>query len=158
MVIKNRIPPDPALKNNQKIKLDEKEKIKLIIINWKTFKDRIKFFDEIIARLRIEGAPIAIGIFTLGYLTSFWVIYLLGIFYLIGILCLDILHFELLIISVKNAKIIENKFEGDFLTVTKELTTTKRTIFHAIGFLILYGVLIIAGIGLIIINPKSPSI
>jgi len=80
LVIKNRITPDPALKNNQKIKLDEKEKIKLRIINWKTFKDRIKFFDEIIARLRIEGAPIAIGIFTLGYLTSFWVIYLLGIF------------------------------------------------------------------------------
>ena len=135
---------------SQKIKLEEDKKIDLIVINWQSFKDRIKFFDDIIARLRLEGTPICIGIYTLGYLVHFQLIYLLGIAYIFGILCLDLLHFKLLRVAVKKAKEIENKFEDGILTVTKSLTTKWRTIYHFIGIFILYGVLIVAGIGLII--------
>lgn len=135
---------------NQKIKLNEDKEIDLIVINWKTFKDRIKFFDDIIARLRLEGTPICIGIYTLGYLAQFWLIYLLGIFYIIGIFCLDYLHYKLLLVAVEKAKEIEEKFEDEILTVTKSLTTKKRTIYHSIGFIILYVVFVGVVIGLIV--------
>ena len=134
----------------EKIKLEEDKKIDLIVINWQTFKDRIKFFDDIIARLRLEGTPICIGVYTLGYLAHFWAIYLLGIFYIFGILCLDLLHFKLLLIAVKKAKEIEDKFEDGVLTVTKSLTTKWRTTLHFIGVVILYVVFIGVGIGLIV--------
>ena len=134
---------------SQKIKLEEEKKIDLIVINWQTLKDRIKFFDDIIARLRLEGTPICIGIYTLGYLAHFWAIYLLGIFYMIGILCLDLLHFKLLRVAVKEAQKIEDKFEDGILTVTKSLTTKWRTVFHFIGVIILYGVFIVVGFVLI---------
>ena len=135
---------------SQKIKLEEEKKIDLIVINWQTLKDRIKFFDDIIARLRLEGAPICIGIYTLGYLAHFQIIYLLGIFYIFGILCLDLLHFKMLRVAVKEAKKIEDKFEDEILTVTKSLTTTWRTALHFIGVFILYVSFIVVGIGLII--------
>lgn len=141
--------------SEQKIKLKEGQDFDLILLNWKTFKDRIKFFDEIISRLRLEGTPICIGIFTLGYLAQFWVIYLLGIIYISGILCLDILHFWLLIVSVKKAKEIEEKFEGNFLSVTQDLTSKLRTVFHILGVFILYIAFILAGIFLIIFNPVA---
>ncbi|MFX0059750.1 MAG: hypothetical protein ACFE75_04560 [Candidatus Hodarchaeota archaeon] len=134
---------------NQKIKLREEKEIDLIVINWRTFKDRIKFFDDIIAKLRLEGTPICIGIYTLGYLAQFWLIYLLGIFYVIGILCLDSLHFILLMAAVKQAKKIEEKFEKEILTVTKYLTTNWRTALHFIGVFILYATFIVVGAFLI---------
>ena len=123
---------------SQKIKIEEDKKIDLIVINWQTLKDRIKFFDDIIARLRLEGTPICIGIYTLGYLAQFQIIYLLGIFYIIGIFCLDLLHLKLLLVAVKEAKKIEGKFEDEILTVTRSLTTNWRTTLHFIGIFILY--------------------
>ena len=134
---------------SQKIKLKEDKEIDLIVINWQTFKDRIKFFDDIIARLRLEGTPISIGIYTLGYIAHFWVIYLLGMVYIFGILCLDLLHFKLLLIAVKKAKEIEERFEDEILTVTKSLTTKWRTIYHFIGIFVLYVTFIVVGICLI---------
>ena len=135
---------------SQKIKLKEDKEIDLIVTNWQTFKDRIKFFDDIIARLRLEGTPICIGIYTLGYLAHFWLIYLLGIFYISGILFLDLLHFKLLRVAVNEAKKIEDKFEHEILTVTKKLTTKWRTAFHFLGVFILYAIPIVVGIGLIV--------
>ena len=135
---------------NQKIKLREEKEIDLIVINWKTFKDRIKFFDDIIAKLRLEGTPICIGIYTLGYLAQFWCVYMLGIFYIFGILCLDSLHFILLMAAVKQAKNIEGKFEKEILTVTKYLTTKWRTALHFIGVFILYAAFMIVGVVLIV--------
>ena len=134
----------------KKIKLKEDKEIDLIVINWQTFKDRIKFFDDIIARLRLEGAPICIGIYTLGYFAQFWIIYLLGIVYIIGIFILDYLHFKLLRVAVREAQKIEDKFEDEILTVTKHLTTKWRTTLHYLGMLILYIIFIIVGIGLIV--------
>lgn len=46
------------------INLPEGKDLDLTILNWTTLKDRIKFFDDIISRLRLEGTPICIGIFT----------------------------------------------------------------------------------------------
>ncbi|MBN1802554.1 MAG: hypothetical protein JW891_13665 [Candidatus Lokiarchaeota archaeon] len=139
----------------KKIGLEKEKEVDLIIINWKTYKSRIKFFDDIIARLRLEGTPICIGIYTLGFLAQFWVIYLLGIFYISGILCLDLLHLHLLLESVEQAKKIEDKFEKELLTVTHKLTSKKRTILHYLGIGILYATLFIVGIFLIIVNPAK---
>jgi len=135
---------------SQKIKLKEDKEIDLIVTNWQTFKDRIKFFDDIIARLRLEGTPICIGIYTLGYLANFCIIYLLGIIYIFGIFCLDLLHYRLLLIAVKEAIKIEEKFEDEILNVTKSLTSKKRTKYHSISLIILYVVFIGVGIGLIV--------
>ncbi len=141
--------------NNKKemIEITEEKKIDLILTNWSTFKDRIKFFDEIISRLRLEGTPICIAIFTLGFITKFWLIYLLGIIYILGILTLDLLHFRLLIESVKGAKEIESRIENNLLYVTQKLTKRSRTVIHIIGVIILYGILIFVGILLIVFNP-----
>ena len=85
---------DQMNNKKDKIVIKEEKKIDIILINWSTFKDRIKFFDEIIARLRLEVTPICIAVFTLGFITKFWLIYLLGIIYIFGILTLDLLqHF-----------------------------------------------------------------
>ena len=134
-----------------KYKLNEEKTLELTIINWQMFKDRIKFFDDIISRLRLEGIPICIAIYTFGYLSNFWLVYLLGVLYVSGILCLDILHMRLLMISVNKAKNIESKFENSILSVTTDLESGKRTFIHYFGAGILYGSLIIAGVILSII-------
>lgn len=136
---------------SNKYKLNEEKTIELTIINWQMFKDRIKFFDDIISRLRLEGTPICIAIYTFGYLSNFWLVYLLGILYVSGILCLDILHMRFLMISVNKAKNIESKFENSILSVTTDLESGKRTFIHYFGAGILYGSLIIAGVILSII-------
>ena len=147
---KENKPKEEKTQPEMTIKLPEGKDLDLTILNWTTFKDRIKFFDEIISRLRLEGTPICIGIFTLGYLAKFWLIYLLGIFYISGILLLDLLHFWLLLVSVNKALSIENNIEGNYLTVTRDLTNPSRTILHLLGVFILYCSLIIVGICLII--------
>ncbi|MFX1592203.1 MAG: hypothetical protein ACFFCL_05870, partial [Promethearchaeota archaeon] len=63
------------------------------------------------------------------------------------------LHYRLLLIAVKKAIKIEESFEDEILNVTKSLTSRKRTIYHSIGFIILYAVFFGVGIGLIIANP-----
>ena len=132
--------------------LSNEKSLELTIVNWQMFKDRIKFFDDIISRLRLEGTPICIAIYTFGYLSNFWLVYLLGIFYVFGILCLDLLHMRLLMTSVDKAKQIESKFENSELSVTTDLESVKRTFIHYFGAGILYGSLIVAGVVLIIIQ------
>lgn len=96
----------------------------LVFEDWKMTKDRIKHFDDVAIRLRIGGIPIASAIIGAG-LASFQytstivfsignfsinatsIVILLGAFYLLPILALDIFHFHLLLISVEHAKQIE---------------------------------------------------
>lgn len=122
----------------------------LILKDWEMTKDRIKHFDDVVIRMRLQGIPIATAIMAVG-LASFpythaikvflfqWittatsVIIALGSIYLIPILALDALHYKLLLLSVDHAKRIEQlpKYKGK-LQITTVLTSPKLTRLHTI--------------------------
>jgi len=131
----------------------------LVLEDWKMTKDRIKHFDDVVIRLRLQGIPIgtaiqAIGIASFQYTQNvrFWninatsFIILLGSLYLIPIFLLDILHYRLLLISVSHAKQIEAMpTYKDKLQITTKLTSPKLTRLHTICTILVYGFVIAFG-------------
>ena len=132
----------------------------LILKDWEMTKDRIKHFDDVVIRLRIQGIPIAAtiqaaGLASIEYtkdiifcglsLTSLILIF--GSLYLIPIFGLDLFHFKLLIISVNHAKNIEDssEFKGK-LQITSKLTSPILTWLHTILAAAIYLILILFGI------------
>jgi len=138
--------------------LDGKE-TDLILKDWEMTKDRIKHFDDVTVRLRLQGIPIgttiqAIGLASFQYtqniriwgVTATSLIIALGSIYLIPIFLLDILHYKLLLISVEHAKQIEAmpKYK-DKLQITTRLTSPRLTILHWICAIVVYSGVIILG-------------
>lgn len=131
--------------------MEEKE-TDLVLKDWEMTKDRIKHFDDVTIRLRLQGIPIgtaiqAIGLASFQYtqnirvwgVTATSLIIALGSIYLIPIFLLDILHYKLMLISVEHAKQIESmsKYKGK-LQITTKLTTPKLTLLHWICAMTVY--------------------
>ena len=130
--------------------------------DWKMTNDKIEHFSDIVIRLRLEGISIA-GVIIGAGLASFQytseivfnidkitinatsIVILLGAFYLLPILFLDMYYYKLLVDSVEHAKTIEEeKYKGKLQIISK-LETPGRTTLHRVIALIIYvGVLITA--------------
>lgn len=131
----------------------------LILEDWKITKDRIKHFDDVVIRLRLQGIPIATAILAMG-LASFEythnikflginttsLIVALGALYLLPVFFLDMLHYKLLLISVKHGQLIEAipKYKGK-LQITTKLTSPKLTTVHTICAIVIYICIIVCG-------------
>lgn len=139
--------------------MEEKEE-DLILKDWEMTKDRIKHFDDVVIRLRLQGIPIgtaiqAIGLASFQYtqniriwniLSAASLIVALGSIYLIPIFALDMLHYTLLLISVEHARQIEAmpKYKGK-LQITTRLTKPLLTKLHWFCAIAVYIGIIIAG-------------
>lgn len=148
---------------------------KLLLEDWKMTKDRIKHFDDVVIRIRLQGIPIATAIFAVGFASFQYtreirlsigcstinapaLIILLGSLYLIPIFALDLFHFRLLLISVEHARTIEqeSKFKGR-LQITTNLTSPKLTKLHtAVAVLLYLGVIIFGFILAYVMNTMPP--
>ena len=151
--------------------MDDSDQIKLE--DWKMTKDRIKHFDDVVMRTRLQGLPIASAIQASAFITAdtigkielnifgatfpvFSVLVLAGLFYLVPVILLDVLHFSLLRKAVGHAISIED--HGIFkenLGITKALTSTRLTLLHSVGAYSIYALMILVGIFLIW---KAPDI
>jgi len=143
----------------------------LILKDWEMTKDRIKHFDDVVTRLRLQGIPIgtaiqAIGLASFQYVQSIkiWgvsaasLIIALGSIYLIPIFFLDLLHYNLMLISVRHGKDIEAlpKYKGK-LQITTKLTSRKLTILHTSCAVIVYCGVIILGLILAYFTNTLPT-
>lgn len=128
-------------------------------------KDRISHFDDIVVKIRIEGAPIATAIYGIAALVVQYaeglalsiggilvpvasVIFYFGALYIAAIALLDFVHFRLLLISTSHARLIESRepYRGK-LQITTKLTSKKLTITHFLAMLLVYTFL--AGVGVL---------
>ncbi|HDQ07937.1 MAG TPA: hypothetical protein ENN44_04070 [Methanoculleus sp.] len=125
--------------------MDENDSDRLFIEDWKVTKDRIKHFDDIILKIRLEGIPIAVALFSLGYYliptlqtyefpifgNAAPIPFLSASLYICGLMGMDVVHFILLLDSVKHSIWIEDlpQFRGK-LQITTKLTDDKITFFH----------------------------
>jgi uncharacterized membrane-anchored protein YitT (DUF2179 family) len=124
----------------------------LILKDWEMTKDRIKHFDDVVTRLRLQGIPIGTAIQAIGFASFQYVktvniggisatslIVAMGSIYLIPIFFLDLFHYNLMLISVRHAKEIEAlpKYK-DKLQITTKLTSRKLTILHTVCAIIVY--------------------
>jgi len=128
----------------------------LILKDWEMTKDRIKHFDDVVIRMRLQGIPIATAILAVGLasfpythpikvsilhwvITATSVIIALGSIYLIPIFVLDALHYNLLLRSIEHAKQIEQlpKYKGK-LQITTILTSPILTRLHTICAVAVY--------------------
>jgi hypothetical protein len=136
----------------------------LILEDWKMTKDRIKHFDDIVIRLRLEGVPITSAIIGAG-LASFQytskvvfrinnyainatsIVILLGALYILPVCVLDLFHYHLLVIAVNHARSIEQqeKFQGR-LQITTKLTSPTLTMIHRLVAMVIYITLFIAAL------------
>src|SRR5437667_11909579 len=99
--------------------------------DWKMAKDRIKHFDDVVVRIRLQGIGIAATIMSIGVasvrftgvvrimigglsVTGVAAIAFLGSLYLIPVAALDWFHYKLLILYVERALEVENdaKYKG----------------------------------------------
>jgi len=134
----------------------------LILEDWKMTKDRIKHFDDVVMKTRVQGIPIAtamqiaafvtaasVGGITTGFfgLPVFSLIIIASLIYLLPVLLLDIFHFIMLLRAVDHAKSIEEKepFKGK-LQITTKLSSRSMSIFHSIGGYLIYAVVYLTGI------------
>ncbi|MDH5463586.1 MAG: hypothetical protein OEW49_04695 [Nitrosopumilus sp.] len=130
--------------------------------DWKMAKDRIKHFDDIVMKTRVQGIPIAtamqiaafvtassVGHITTGFfnLPVFSLILISSIIYLVPVVLLDFFHFWLLLKAVSHAKDIESKppFKGN-LRITHVLSNNKYTALHSIGGYLIYS--LVFGVGI----------
>jgi len=119
----------------------------LLLEDWKMAKSKIEFFDDIVMRTRVQGPSIFSAIQAVGFLISNNIvqarfndasigiaIIIAGLIYLTAILCLDILHYLLLVKARNRAKEIELSpvFKGK-LMITQNLSSHGLTILHAMG-------------------------
>ena len=131
----------------------------LVLEDWKMTKDRIKHFDDVVIRLRLQGIPIgtaiqAVGLASVQYtqnikiggISAASLIVALGSVYLLPIFFLDLLHYNLLLISVKHGKYIEElpAYKGK-LNITKKLTSHKLTLLHTVSAIFVYSGVIALG-------------
>lgn len=140
---------------------DDKE---LLLKDWEVTKDRIKHFDDVIVRLRLQSIPIALGIMSLGaalYSTVKTIpipilggsagslLFLAAGLYLIPILALDLVHYKLLLNSVAHAISIENlePFQGK-LEITNKITNNLLTSIHTLIAVALYGAIILLSLSI----------
>lgn len=141
----------------------------IILEDWKMTKDRIKHFDDVVMRTRLQGIPIATALQAAAVLTAdtfekiavtipylnfniplFSLIVLAGLVYLIPVIFLDWVHFILLMKAVKHALKIEAypQFKNK-LGITGALTSKSLTWLHKGGAIFAY--LLIMTVGLIFV-------
>jgi len=134
--------------------------------DWKMTKDRIKHFDDVLMRTRVEGIPIATALQAAAFVTAkdvgyiqtkiplifgtislpvFSLIILASLAYLIPVLLLDILHFVLLKKAVEHAYDLEEEL-GNKIKITHKLTSFWLTLLHTVGAYLIYAVIFLAGI------------
>lgn len=150
----------------------------ILLEDWKITKDRIKHFDDVIMKTRVQGLPIAttiqaaafaslgsigkISIQFAGFdLHVFSLIIFAGLVYLVPILLLDLLHYKLLLKAVAHAKSIEERpqFVGK-LEITHKLSSRGLSFLHAAGGYGVYIVVFASGIyfALIAVNDIIKSL
>lgn len=117
----------------------EMEDVELYLRDWEVTKERIKHFDDVIIRLRLQGIPIALALMSLGAIiypsikavpipifhsSAGSLLFFAAGVYLIPIFALDIVHYILLLESVQHAIDIENRdeFRGK-IQITKGIVT-----------------------------------
>lgn len=140
--------------------------------DWKMTKDRIKHFDDMVMKTRVQGLPIATAIQAIAFATLasvgkiqttildlpvFSLIIIAGLIYLVPVLLLDVLHLLLLRKAVMHAKNIEETYFKNTLSITRILSNRKLTILHIVGGLGIYSVVFASGIYFIIIAPEILS-
>lgn len=136
------------------------DKTELLLEEWKITKDRISHFDEIVIRLRIEGISLALLIIGIGFTivqyapkvyvnllqwSAAGLIFIFASLYLIPIFSFDMLHYYLLLKSVKHSIEIERELFLDKIAITQKLTAKTLTVIHSIFFIALYIVIITMG-------------
>ena len=143
--------------------------------DWKMAKDRIKHFDDVVVRIRLQGLGIAATIMSIGAaslqftgavrfplgpftLAGSALIVLLGALYLIPVAALDWLHYQLLIRSVGRALEIERlpDYRGK-LCITTELTSFKLTRLHNVVLVAVYSGLAVFGVILFLVLNAVPT-
>ena len=133
----------------------------LILKDWEMTKDRIKHFDDVVIRIRLNGIPIgtaiqAAGLASLKYTHTFKfggiisptsLIIAIGSIYLVPIFLLDMLHYDLLMKSVKHGMNIEDqpKYKGK-LQITTKLTSDTLTKLHYYCAILVYAGSILGGL------------
>lgn len=149
--------------------------IDFVFEDWKMAKDRIKHFDDVVVRIRLQGIGIAAAIMSIGVasleftgvirfaigpvtLTGAAVIVFLGSLYLFPVLALDWLHYKLLILAVGRAIEIENDptYQGKLL-ITHTLTSRRLTFFHNAILVAIYIGLIAFGLVLALVLNALPA-
>jgi len=139
------------------------EKDILYLEDWKVTKERIKHFDDIIIKIRIQGIPIAGALLSVGALltpilktyefplfgNAAPLIFIVVSIYVTALIGIDWIHYKLLLESVNHAIFIENisQFKG-ILQITTILTKNWITRLHLIVALFLY--LPILGLSIVI--------
>jgi hypothetical protein len=137
---------------------------RLLLEDWKMAKSRIEFFDDMVMRTRVQGLPVTTAIQAAGLIannvnntvvnTQFSALIVEGaLIYLTAILCLDILHFILLMKARKRAEEIElqDSFKN-ILKITQVLSSRSLTLLHAIGGYGMYFGLYVVGFYLLYVN------
>jgi hypothetical protein len=125
-------------------------------------KDRISHFNERITELRISGLPIATAIQGAGLVVAEQLgwhsqaasfLFLFGALFLMPLFTLDQFYFTLLLRSVERAMEIEKKepFKGNLL-ITHRLTSTWLSYIHRVTAIMLYVLLMGAGVYLFILS------
>jgi hypothetical protein len=137
--------------------------VELRFEDWKMTKNRIKHFDDIVMKTRVQGIPIATAIQAAAFVSAasvgkiettifnyqisvFSIIILSSLTYLVPVLLLDIFHFKLLLKAVKHASKIEEEepFKGK-LEITHKLTSRGLSVLHSLGGYGTYFVIFLAG-------------
>jgi hypothetical protein len=126
-----------------------------ILEDWKMTKDRIKHFDDLIFRLRLEGIPIASGIIGVGLVSYNYtsdivldlgnftigapsLVILLAAFYLMPIFALDMVYYDLLRRAVEHAEKIEESHFNETISITRKLTSKYLSIAHTTIAIFIY--------------------
>ncbi len=142
------------------------EETDLVFQDWLMTKDRIRHFDEIVVKIRIEGAPIATAIYGIGVLAFPYaqqvlltvplvgwklsapsLLFYFGAVYIIAMALMDFLHLKLLGIAVEHARLIEKQepYKGK-LEITTKLTNRPLTALHYGSMFLMYALLAAVGI------------
>lgn len=137
--------------------------------DWKMTKDRIKHFDDMVMKTRVQGLPIATAIQAIAFaslasvgkiqttildLSVFSLIIIASLIYLVPVLLLDILHLILLSKAVKHAKNIEENFFKETISITRILSSRKLTALHVAGGIGIYAVVFGAGFYFLYVAPQ----
>ena len=124
----------------------------LYLKDWEITKDRIKHFDEIVMRIRVQDIPISSAFFIAGwglhnegYQWAPW-LFLLASVYILPIAAFDYFHYILLVKAVRHAIWLEqNKFDNK-IQITQKLTSRWLSILHVGAAAGIYIVIFIASL------------
>jgi len=123
-----------------------------LLEDWKMTKDRIKHFDDVVIRIRVQAIPISSvffiagwGLFREGFGWASW-LFILAAIYILPIAVLDYFHYNLLVKAVRHAIDLEqNKFHNK-LQITQKLTSRWLTFLHSFAALGIYSAIFIAAL------------